>query len=117
MKRVEATIRPERVNSVVEALRQTRAAGVTVMTAIGHGEQRGLAQKWRDRNLTVSLLPKATLWVVVTDEEATEVVETVVAASRTGCAGDGKVFISEVDEAVRVRTAERGDRVVQGEVE
>ncbi len=117
MKRIEATIRPERVDTVIDALRQTRASGVTVVTAVGHGEQRGLTQKWRDCRLIASLLPKATVWCVVTDEEATEVAETMVAAARTGCAGDGKIFISEVEQAVRVRTAERGDRVVRGEIE
>jgi len=112
VKRIEATVRPERADAVLAALEQTRANGVTVMSALGHGVQGGLTQKWRGKELTAPLLPKVTLWTVVPDEEANEIAETIVAAARTGTAGDGKVFVSEVDEAFRVRTAQCGTDVV-----
>jgi nitrogen regulatory protein PII len=114
MKRIEATIRMEHIDEVIVALQQTGATGVTVMAAMGHGVHGGLSQQWRGRNLHATLLPKVTLWTVVPDEESAEVLETLIAAARTGTMGDGKVFVSEVCEAFRVRTGERGDSALLG---
>ncbi|PKQ16836.1 MAG: transcriptional regulator [Actinobacteria bacterium HGW-Actinobacteria-7] len=112
MKRIEATVRKDRLVAVVDALEETRSTGVTVMSSLGHGVQGGLTQRWRGQDITAPLLSKVTLWTVVSDEEVAEVTETIVAAARTGAMGDGKVFVSDVCEAFRVRTRECGDVVV-----
>lgn len=113
MKRVEATIRPQSVSSVVEALKQTGSRGVTVITALGHGVQGGLTQRWRGDDYSADLLPKVTLWTVVPDEEVVDVLETIAAASRTGAMGDGKITVSPLVDAVRIRTGDRGDSAIR----
>jgi len=108
MKRIEAMVRPARAEAVREAMWVAGATGVTVVTATGHGAQGGVTQKWRGHDYTVSLLPKAIVMTVVGDEDAREVTESVIAAAHTGDLGDGKVFVTDVSDAVRIRTGESG---------
>jgi len=108
MKKVEAVIRPERVEAVKNALRETGHNGVTVLSAKGHGIQGGLRQKWRLKEYVVDLIPKALVMVVIEDHKLEEVLEAVRNAATTGRLGDGKVFIYDVVDAMRIRTAERG---------
>ncbi len=108
MMKVEAIVRPDRVTAVREAMVAAGATGVTVMTVTGHGAQGGMTHRWRGHDYTVSLLPKALVMTVVDDEDVTEVAESVIAAARTGDLGDGKIVVSPVEHAVRVRTGESG---------
>lgn len=109
MKKIEAIIRPEKVDEVRQALRQAGCSGVTVFSASGHGVQRGVHMQWRGQEYNVDLLPKTVVMTVVPEADVREVVETIEAVARTGRMGDGKVFITPVERAVRIRTGENGE--------
>lgn len=109
MKKIEAYIRPLKLDEVKEALSEIGVVGMTVVDARGYGRQRGRAEKYRGNTYVVNLLPKIKLEIVVADNRAEDVVETILASAQTGEIGDGKIFVSEVEEAVRIRTGERGE--------
>lgn len=109
---MECVIRPTKIDDVKEALSAIGIAGMTVTDVRGYGRQRGRTEKYRGNTYIVNLLPKVKLEFVVPDDRADEVVEIVLEAARTGEIGDGKVFVSSVEEAVRIRTGERGDAAV-----
>jgi nitrogen regulatory protein P-II 1 len=109
MKKIECVIRPIKIDEVKEALSAIGIAGMTVSDVRGYGRQRGRTEKYRGNTYVVNLLPKVKLEFVVSDEHAEEAVEAVLEAARTGEIGDGKVFVSTVEEAVRIRTGERGE--------
>jgi nitrogen regulatory protein P-II 1 len=109
MKKVECVIRPIKIDDVKEALIAIGVTGMTVTDVRGYGRQRGRTEKYRGNTYIVNLLPKIKIEFVVPDERAEEVAEVVMEAARTGEIGDGKVFISTVEEAVRIRTGERGE--------
>ena len=92
-----------------DALVSTGHAGLTVTEVKGHGIQRGVTQQWRGQEYTIDLLPKVSVVAVVNDHEATEVIEAIAAAARTDRIGDGKIFVTPVEEVVRIRTGERGE--------
>jgi nitrogen regulatory protein P-II 1 len=108
MKRIEAIVRPERLEQVKEALTGLGHAGLTVYDVKGHGIQKGIKQQWRGQEYSIDLLPKVSVMAVVNDHEVKDVIEAVSAAARTDTIGDGKIFISSVEEVVRIRTGELG---------
>jgi len=108
MTKVEAVIQPSKLESVKEALGQIGVQGMTVIEVRGHGRQKGHTEIYRGREYTVDLLPKVKVELVVADELVDRVVEAITTASRTGQIGDGKVFLSRIDEAIRIRNNERG---------
>ncbi|MHB9004493.1 MAG: P-II family nitrogen regulator [Coriobacteriia bacterium] len=108
MKRVEAIIRPEKLEAVKEALVALGHAGLTVSEVKGHGIQKGITQQWRGQEYSIDLLPKISIVAVVHDHEAQEVIDTVVSAAHTDRIGDGKIFVSPIETAVRIRTGESG---------
>jgi nitrogen regulatory protein P-II 1 len=112
MKKIEAIIKPFRIEEVKDALAKIGVEGMTVIEAKGCGRQKGHTEIYRGSEYTVDLLPKILLEVVVGDERAEEVAGTIVTAARTGKIGDGKVFISSVEQAIRIRTDERGDKAI-----
>lgn len=109
MKKVECVIRPTKIDEVKEALAAIGVTGMTVTDVRGYGRQRGRTEKYRGNTYVVNLLPKVKIEFVVPDSRAEEVVDVILEAARTGEIGDGKVFVSEVEEAVRIRTGERGE--------
>ncbi len=109
MKRIECIIRPIRFEAVKEALNEIGVYGMTVTDVRGFGRQQGHTEKYRGSTYTINLLPKIKLEVVVPDERVEEVITAIIEASRTGEIGDGKIFIAEVLDAVRIRTGERGE--------
>ncbi len=109
MKKIEAIIRPIRLDEVKEALADVGVVGMTVADVRGYGRQRGRTEKYRGNTYVVNLLPKIKLEMVVPDASAADVVEAILNAAQTGEVGDGKIFVSDVDEAVRIRTGERGE--------
>jgi len=109
MKKIEAVIRPIKIDDVKEGLSSIGVAGMTVTDVRGYGRQRGRTEKYRGNTYVVNLLPKVKVEFVVPDDRAEEAVEVVLEAARTGEIGDGKVFVSHVEEAVRIRTGERGE--------
>lgn len=112
MKKIEAIVRPERLETVKEALIALGHAGLTVSEVKGHGIQKGITQQWRGQEYSIDLLPKVMIMAVVHDHEVTDVLEAITAAARTGMIGDGKIFVSAVEEVVRIRTGERGTEAV-----
>ncbi|MEW1655175.1 MULTISPECIES: P-II family nitrogen regulator [unclassified Streptomyces] len=108
MKLITAVIKPHRLDEVKDALQAFGVHGLTVTEASGYGRQRGHTEVYRGAEYTVDLVPKVRIEVLVEDADAEELVEVVVEAARTGKIGDGKVWSVAVEEAVRVRTGERG---------
>lgn len=109
MKKIECVIRPMKLDEVKEALSALGIVGLTVSDVRGYGRQRGRAEKYRGNTYVVNLLPKVKIEVVVPDDRAEEVIEIASEAARTGEIGDGKIFVSTVEEAIRIRTGERGE--------
>ena len=112
MKKIECVIRPIKIDEVKVALEAIGVVGMTVADVRGYGKQRGRTEKYRGNTYVVNLLPKVKLEIVVADDRAEEVVEIVLDAARTGEIGDGKIFVSTVEQAVRIRTGERGDQAL-----
>ncbi len=112
MKKIEAVIRPDSLDEILDALQGAGYPGIMVTEIEGHGKQRGVTQHWRGQEYKVGLLPKVKIEVVVTDKEAEEIVMTISKVAKTGQIGDGKIFITNVAEAVRIRTGERGDNAL-----
>jgi len=108
MKRIEAIIRPEKVQVVKEALIQMGHAGLTIYDVQGHGTQKGISQQWRGQEYSVDLLPKVAVVVVAHDHEVQDIVDVITRIARTDRIGDGKIFITPVEQVVRVRTGETG---------
>ncbi len=109
MMKIEAIIKPFRLDDVKDALTSAGIIGMTVSEVRGFGRQKGHTELYRGGEYTVDFLPKIKVEVVVPDDRATQVTELMVAAAKTGAIGDGKVFVSPVEDAIRIRTGERGD--------
>jgi nitrogen regulatory protein P-II 1 len=109
MKKIEAIIRPFRIDDVREALAEIGVKGMTLTEVKGYGRQKGHTELYRGSEYQIDFLPKIKLEVVVADGIADRVVDTIIKAAKTGQVGDGKIFISHVDDAVRVRTGESGE--------
>ncbi|OHA67533.1 MAG: transcriptional regulator [Candidatus Wildermuthbacteria bacterium RIFCSPHIGHO2_02_FULL_47_12] len=112
MKKIEAIIRPEKLDEVRAALERSGYPGITITGVEGHGLQKGIVQQWRGEEYRVDILPKVKIEIVVGDEEAETIVQAILESAYTGGVGDGKVFIYDVAEAVRIRTRERGVRAL-----
>ncbi|MDR3404880.1 MAG: P-II family nitrogen regulator [Chthoniobacter sp.] len=112
MKKIEAIIKPFKLEEVKDALAEIGVEGMTVTEVKGFGRQKGHTEIYRGSEYTVDFLPKIKIEVVVTDSIVESAVSAVVKAAKTGKIGDGKVFVSPVSEAIRIRTAESGDKAV-----
>lgn len=109
MFRIEAIIQPHRLESVMDALKAIGIDGITVDDVRGHGRQKGHKEVYRGREYNVDLLPKIRLEMVVPADRKDEVIRTIIASARTGAIGDGKIFVSEVTEAIRIRNGDRNE--------
>ncbi|HEX7359574.1 MAG TPA: P-II family nitrogen regulator [Bryobacteraceae bacterium] len=109
MKKIEAIIQPHKLDDVKEALKSIGVDGLTVIEVRGHGRQKGHKEVYRGLEYEVDLLPKIKLETVVPDVRLEEIVRTLAESARTGKIGDGKVFIYEVTEAIRIRNGDRGE--------
>ncbi|RPF49774.1 nitrogen regulatory protein P-II family [Thermodesulfitimonas autotrophica] len=112
MKKIEAIVRPERLEAVKEALGKFGIHGMTVSQVMGCGTQKGRTEVYRGHEYSINLLPKVKIEIVLRDQEVEKVIEVIAAAARTGQAGDGKIFVCPAENAVRVRTGEQGDAAV-----
>lgn len=108
MKKIEAIVKPFKLDEVKEALQELGVQGLTVLEAKGFGRQRGHTELYRGAEYVVDFLPKVKIEVVVADELLDEALSAIVGAARTGKIGDGKIFVSVVEQAVRIRTGEEG---------
>ena len=112
MKKVEAIIKPFKLEEVKEALSNVGIKGMTVLEVKGFGRQKGHKELYRGAEYEIEFLPKVKLEVVVAESELEAVINAIVTASRTGRLGDGKVFVSPIEEVVRIRTGERGQDAI-----
>ena len=112
MKKIEAIIKPFKLEDVKEALSSLGVQGMTVSEVKGFGRQKGHTEIYRGSEYTVDFLPKIKLEIVLADSQAGPAVEAIVKAAKTGKIGDGKVFVSSIEQAIRIRTEEKGDAAV-----
>jgi nitrogen regulatory protein P-II 1 len=108
MKKIEAIIKPFKLDEVKEALQELGVQGMTVLEAKGYGRQKGHTELYRGAEYVVDFLPKIKIEVVVTDDQLTTALEAIQSAARTGRIGDGKIFVSDIIDVVRIRTGESG---------
>jgi nitrogen regulatory protein P-II 1 len=112
MKKIEAVIKPFKLDEVKEALQDAGVQGMTVLEAKGYGRQKGHSELYRGAEYVIDFLPKIKIEVVVPDDMVNSVVDAIQAAARTGKIGDGKIFISDVLDVIRIRTGETGAQAV-----
>jgi nitrogen regulatory protein P-II 1 len=112
VKRIEAIVKPFKLDEVREVLTQLGVSGMTVTEVRGFGRQKGHTETYRGAEYRIDLIPKAKVEIIVPDERVKEIVTAIAAAARTGTIGDGKIFVSPVDEAVRIRTGEVGNQAL-----
>ena len=112
MKKIEAIIKPFKLEEVKDALTEAGVHGMTVSEVKGFGRQKGHTEIYRGSEYTVDFLPKVKLEIVVEDGDAAKIVDAIVKAASTNKIGDGKVFVSSIEDAVRIRTGERGDDAI-----
>jgi nitrogen regulatory protein P-II 1 len=112
MKKIEAIIQPHKLDAVKEALHGIGVEGITISEVRGHGRQKGHTETYRGTEYTVDLLPKVKLELIVSDSRAEQIIEALRTAASSGKIGDGKIFVSSIEEAVRIRNGERGEGVL-----
>ena len=112
MKKIEAIIKPFKLDEVREALSEIGVSGLTVTEVKGFGRQKGHTELYRGAEYVVDFLPKVKIEIVVLDDTVDNVIEAIVKAARTGKIGDGKIFVSNVEQVVRIRTGESGDTAI-----
>ncbi|TWJ26507.1 P-II family nitrogen regulator [Geobacter argillaceus] len=112
MKLIEAIIKPFKLDEVKEALNEIGVEGITVSEVKGFGRQKGHTELYRGAEYVVDFIPKVKLEIVVPDDLVVKIIETIETTARTGRIGDGKIFVIPLDEAIRIRTGERGDEAI-----
>ncbi len=112
MKRIEAIIRPEKLDDVKEALEKIGYPGMSTVRIEGHGQQKGKIEQFRGREFKVEFLPKVKIEIVAGDQDIERIAKAIMEAARTGEVGDGKIFIFEVVNTIRIRTGEEGDKAI-----
>lgn len=109
MKKIEAIIKPFKLDEVREALSEAGAVGLTITEVRGFGRQKGHTEIYRGAEYTVDFLPKVKIELAVADNEVEPIIETIIKAAHTGKIGDGKIFVTPLEEVIRIRTGERGE--------
>lgn len=112
MKKIIAIIRPNKLEDVKQALEEIGCHGLTVKDVKGRGRQLGITESYRGQDYNVDLLPKTEIEIVTKDKEVENIVKSIVETGKTGNIGDGKIFISNVEDVIRIRTGERGDKAI-----
>ena len=109
MMKVEAIVRPESLQTIIDRLDELGHSGITKTEVEGHGKQKGIVEQFRGKEYRLTFIPKVKIEIVVKDKDVEKVIDAIAESAYTGQIGDGKIFISEVKDAIRVRTRERGD--------
>jgi nitrogen regulatory protein P-II 1 len=109
MIKIEAILQPSKLDAVKDALLEAGVEGMTILEARGHGRQKGHTEFYRGREYTVDLLPKVKIELVVNDDQKEKTLQAIIGSARTGRIGDGKIFLSKIDDAIRIRNDERGE--------
>jgi nitrogen regulatory protein P-II 1 len=109
MTKIEAIIQTSKLDTVIDALREVGVEGMTVLEGRGHGRQKGHIEIYRGREYAVDLIPKIKIEMVLADDMVEKAIQAIMTAARTGKIGDGKIFLSKIQDAIRIRNDERGD--------
>lgn len=112
MKKVEAVIKPFKLDEVKDALQEIGVQGMTVVEARGYGRQKGHTELYRGAEYVIDLLPKVKIEILIADDQLDRVVDVIVASARSGRIGDGKIFVTDVEDVIRIRTGERGPAAI-----
>jgi nitrogen regulatory protein P-II 1 len=112
MKKILAIIRPDKLEEVKQALEEIGCHGLTIKEVRGRGRQLGITESYRGHDYKVDMLPKTEIEIVTTEEKLENIVQTIIKTAQTGDIGDGKIFISPVEEVIRIRTGERGEKAI-----
>ncbi len=112
MKKIEAIIQPHKLDEVKTALHAIGVEGITISDVRGHGRQKGHTETYRGNEYKVDLLPKVKLELFAANDRTSQIVETIATAARSGKIGDGKIFVSPVDDAIRIRSGEQGESIL-----
>lgn len=112
MKKIECIIRPEKLEEVKDTLKQLGIKGMTVSQVMGCGLQKGKTEYYRGVEININLLPKIKIELIIKDSEVDRIVDTIIKVARSGKIGDGKIFIYNVEDAVRIRTGEKGESAI-----
>lgn len=110
MKKVEAVIRPAKLDEIKDALSYAGIHGITVNNVLGFGRQKGYTQIYRGQQVVGQLLPKIKIEIVTMDDKVEDIINIIMKVAQTGEVGDGKIFVSDIEETIRIRTGERGDK-------
>ena len=112
MKKIECIIRPEKLDEIKDALNEAGILGITVTDVLGCGRQKGRKEVYRGVEYTLNLLPKVKVETIVKDEDVEKIAAIIIETAKTGLIGDGKIFISTIDDAYRIRTGEKGKKAI-----
>ena len=112
MKQITAIVRPEKLEAVRQALHAAGAPGIMITEIEGHGKQKGIEQQWRGEKFRMELLPKMKIEIVVEDANVNKIVSTIMKEAKTGEIGDGKIFVSTVENVIRIRSGEEGSKAI-----
>lgn len=112
MKKIEAVVQPSRLDSVKDALVEIGISGMTISEVRGHGRQKGHTEVYRGNEYTVDLLPKIKFEIVLADAQVDAAIEAILKSAKTGKIGDGKIFVSNVEDAIRIRNLDRGEKAI-----
>lgn len=112
MKKIEAIIRPEKFDDVRRALEKVEYSGLMVSEIEGHGKQKGVVQQWRGEQYKVDLLPKIKMEIICNDSELTKLTKAITQSAKTGEVGDGKIFVYNIENVIKIRTGEEGETAI-----
>jgi len=112
MKQITAIVRPEKLDAVRQALHAAGAPGIMITEIEGHGKQKGIEQQWRGEKFRQELLPKMKIEVVAEDSSVNRIIQTIIKEAKTGEIGDGKIFVTEVTNVIRIRSGEEGAKAI-----
>ncbi|MCR4943280.1 MAG: P-II family nitrogen regulator [Clostridium sp.] len=112
MKKIEAIIRPTKLEELKDALIKSKITGITITQVLGCGQQMGWTENYRSNKILINVLPKVQIKIVVEDEKVEEVVNLIISIARTNEVGDGKIFVTDICDCIRIRTGERGAKAV-----
>lgn len=112
MKKIVAIVREDRFSMIKDALSDIGYPGMTVTEVRGHGQQKGITEQWRGRTYRTDFLKKIQMEMVVSDKDVDKIIECIVKEAKTGSIGDGKIFLNPIEDAIRIRTGERGEKAI-----
>lgn len=112
MKKIEAVIRVEKLEEITDALKEFGYPGMMVSQIEGHGQQKGMTEQFRGREFKVNFIPKTRIEIVIKDADVEKIVNAIIKIARTGAIGDGKIFITDIADVIRIRTGEKGEKAI-----